>query len=84
MTITDAVLTVNHSVRVEDDGTIIIRNSTIQFNCSLNYPNAFEVQDDGTCEISDNDDNMETPSDASHITSVNEIPYNFTVQLNTF
>ncbi|MCK5253303.1 MAG: right-handed parallel beta-helix repeat-containing protein, partial [Thermoplasmata archaeon] len=79
LTITDAVLTVNHSIRVENQGTIIIRNSTIQFNCSMSYPNAFNVEIGGTCEIVDGDDNIETPSDGSHITSVNDIPYNFTV-----
>ena len=83
LTITDAVLTVNHSIRVEDQGNIIIRNSTIQFNCSMSYPNAFDVEIGGNCEIVDGDDNIETPSDASHITSVNDIPYNFTVNQDT-
>lgn len=81
LTITDAVLTINHSVMVH--GTIIIRNSTIQFNCSMSYANAFDVEIDATCEIVDGDDNIETSSDASHITSINDIPYNFIVNQDT-
>ncbi len=74
--ISDSVLTINVSLNVNNDATLIIRNSTIMFNCSYEKPNQFDVFDRGIVTIMDNDGNSSTTDDASHITSVNDIPFN--------
>ena len=83
LTIKDAVLTVNGSIVVGKDANLEIINSTVQFNCSYSKLNRLDVSEDGRLTIRDKDDDPDTTGDASIITSVNSIPYNFTVFRNS-
>jgi hypothetical protein len=77
--IKDSVLIVNYSLSVGPNAILEIVNSTIKFNCSFLKDNRFEVLGHGECSIDDGDNDLSTTDDMSVITSMNDIPYNFTV-----
>ncbi len=83
LTLTDAVLTVDLSVTVHSHASLVVQNSTIRLDCTMDFPNIFEVMGFATCTIFDRDSKKDTQSDASQITSTNDIPYNFTVNRNS-
>ncbi|UCC93425.1 MAG: right-handed parallel beta-helix repeat-containing protein, partial [Thermoplasmata archaeon] len=78
----NAVLTVNHSFVVNDNANLEVVNSTIRFNCSYDYANRFEVLGFASCVIQDQDGDRTTDDDKSVVTSVNDVPYNFSVAEN--
>ncbi len=81
-TIENSVITVNVSVIVQPHGSIILKNATIEFDCSMAYDNRFDVLDNAACTILDGDDDTSTTDDMSVVTSTNDIPFNFTIVEN--
>jgi len=81
-TIEDSTVIVNQSLIVYPYATLIIKNSTIKFNTTVEMVSMFEVMEFATVTITDNDMDRHTTHDASVIMSNNSLNYNWLVMNN--
>ena len=82
-TIEDSTLTINHSFIVNAHASLVIKNSTIKFDSTIDMESRFEVMEDATVTIIDGDMDRLTTNDASVIMSNTSINYDWLVMLNS-
>jgi hypothetical protein len=80
--IQDSTLIVNHSVTIHKNGELELSNGTLKLDGDMSFNNHIDVADGGIIRILDRDGSPSSTNDASHITSNNSVPYNFTVAVN--
>ena len=82
-TIEDSTLIINNSFVVESYATLVIKNSTIKFDSTIDLLSRFEILGHAIVTITDNDMDRLTTADASVIMSNTSSNYDWLVMLNS-
>ena len=82
-TIEDSTLIINQRFIVNSFATLVVKNSTIKFDCTSDVPSRFDVLEFATVTITDIDMDRTTTDDASVIMSNTSLNYNWRVMLNS-